>query len=191
MRHEGGVRGAHEREVVAREEGGQRCDGGEAQRLRGRGERGGDVGLGGGEERREQVGGQRGERGDGGGGDVGVREGEVGAEGGEEERVEEVGRERERAEEVEREALADGGGGRRQDLGGGGAGERGDVAPRGALLQGLQQRGGLPERVRGAEVGVDLRDEEVHRAPEAEGLRRSPELGAGGSGLDLRETESV
>ena len=112
-------------------------------------------------------------------------------EGGEEERVEEVGRERERAEEVEREALADGGGGRRQDLGGGGAGERGDVAPRGALLQGLQQRGGLPERVRGAEVGGDLRDEEVHRAPGAEGLRRSPELGAGGSGLDLRETESV
>ena len=179
MRHEGGVRGAHEREVIAREERGQRCDGGEAQRLGGRGERASDLGVGGGEERGEKVRGQGRERGDGGGGDVGVREGEVGAEGGEEERVEEVRRQRERAEEVERKALADGGGGRGQDLGGRGSGERGDVPPRGALLQGLQQRRRLPERVRGAEVGGDLRDEEVHRAPKAEGLRRSPELGEG------------
>jgi hypothetical protein len=143
--------------------------------------------VGGGEERGEQVGGQGRERGDGGGGDVGVREGEVGAEGGEEERVEDVGRQRQRAEEVEREALADGGGGRGEDLVGDGAGERGDVAARGALLQRQQQSRRLPERVRGAQVGGDLRDEEVHRAAASPGI-----AGAGqeGGSLDLRRTVS-
>lgn len=129
------------------------------------------------------MGGQGWERGDGGGGDVGVWKGEIGAEGGEKERVEEVRRQRERAEEVERQALADGGGGRRQDLGGRGAGERGDVPPRGALLQGLQQRRRLPERVRGAEVSGDLRDEEVHHAPRR---RHSGDRRSWGKGRWLR-----
>jgi hypothetical protein len=102
-----------------------------------------------------------------------------------EERVEDVGRQRERAEEVEREALADGGGGRGEDLVGDGAGERGDVAARGALLQRQQQRGRLPQRVRGAQVGGDLRDEEVHRAAASPAI-----AGAGeeGGSLDLRKT---
>jgi len=103
--------------------------------------------------------GSEGEQGDGGGSDVGFREGDFGAEGGEE-RVEEAGWQRERTEEVELEALADGGGGRRQDISGGGAGERGDIAPYCSLLQGLQQRGGLQKHVRGVEVGGDLCDEE-------------------------------
>lgn len=50
MPHERGVGGAHEREVISWEERGEGGDGGEAERLGGRGESGSDVGVRGGEE---------------------------------------------------------------------------------------------------------------------------------------------
>lgn len=116
-----------------------------------------------GDEPGEVVGGDGGEDGKGGGGDVGVGEVKVGADA-RADGLPEVGGEAGGPDEVEGQLLAHGGGRGGDDLLDGGLGDDGDVTAGRGLLERLEEGAGLAEGVVGAEVGLDLCEEDVHRS---------------------------
>lgn len=152
---------AEEDEVVPGEDGAEGLGDGVAEVVGGRVEAGGDLLVAVGYELGEAVGGDCGEDGDRRCGDVGVGEVEIGANSGAD-GLPEVGGEASGADEIKGELFADGGGRGGDDLLAGGFGEGGDVLAGGGLLEGLEEGTGLAEGVVGAEICLDLGEEDVH-----------------------------
>lgn len=171
-------------QIIARQDTTQSLGDGEAEIVAGRVEAAVDFLVGAGDEPGEVVGGDGGEYGERGGGDVGVGEVEVAADAGAD-GLPEVGGEAGGADEVEGELLAHGGGRGGDDLLDGGLGDDGDVAAGGGVLERLEEGAGLAEGVVGAEVGLDLGEDDVHRR------RRSERFDSAPHSLRTKRAESV
>lgn len=148
-------------EVVAGEDAAEGFGGGEAEVVAGGVEAVRDLLVAVADELGQAVRGDGGQDGHGGGGHVWVREVEVVADAAAD-RLPEVRRQPRGADEVEGQLLADGGRGGRHDLLHGGLRDHGGVAARRRLLERLEEGPGLAEGVVGAEVGLDLGEEDVH-----------------------------
>lgn len=148
-------------EVVTGEDAAEGLGDGEAEVVAGRVETVGDFLVAVGDELAEAVGGDGGEDGDSGGGDIGVGEVKIGADASAN-CLPEVGSETGGTNKVKGKLFGDGGGGRGDDLFDGGFGKDGDVAASSGLLESLEESARLAEGIVGAEVRLDLSEQNVH-----------------------------